>query len=101
MDSVQNCDNYINILSSQTYRYVALTCWARSGDVICFLWGTDKPIELSWVLKEDRTMNNVQNFDSYITVPSSYTYRIYFKKKFISIYIDRKFTTLCTYPELV
>jgi hypothetical protein len=30
----------------------ALTCWARSGDVMNFLWGTDKPIELSWVLNK-------------------------------------------------
>jgi hypothetical protein len=37
---------YINIPSSQTYR------WARSGDVMCFLWGTDKPMELSWVLNK-------------------------------------------------
>jgi hypothetical protein len=31
---------------------VALTCWARSGDLMCFLWGTDKPIELIWVLNK-------------------------------------------------
>jgi hypothetical protein len=40
MDNVQNCDSYINIPSSQT-------CWAHVGDVMCFLWGTDKPTELS------------------------------------------------------
>jgi hypothetical protein len=34
MDIVQNCDSYINIISSRR-------------DVMCFLWGTDKPIELS------------------------------------------------------
>jgi hypothetical protein len=27
-------------------------CWARRGDVMCFLWGTDKPIEFSWVLNK-------------------------------------------------
>jgi hypothetical protein len=32
--------------------YIALTCWACSGDVMCFLWGTDKLIDLSWVLSK-------------------------------------------------
>jgi hypothetical protein len=41
----------------------------------CFLWGTDKPIELSWVLNEDKMIVNVQNCDSYINIPSSQTYR--------------------------
>jgi hypothetical protein len=30
----------------------SINCWARSGHVMCFLWGTDKPIELSWVLNK-------------------------------------------------
>jgi hypothetical protein len=71
MDNVQNCDSYIDIPASQ------LTCWARSGDVMCFLWGTDKPTELSWILIKDRTMDNIQNCDSYINIPSSQTYRYY------------------------
>jgi hypothetical protein len=32
MDNVKNCDSYVNI---------PLTHWARSGDVMCFLWGTN------------------------------------------------------------
>jgi hypothetical protein len=57
MDNVQNCDSYINMPSSQTYIYIyiALTCWASSGDV-CFLWNTYKPMGFSWVLnkRQDR-----------------------------------------------
>jgi hypothetical protein len=34
--------------------YWALTCWARSRDVMCFLWGMDKPIVLSWALNKRR-----------------------------------------------
>jgi hypothetical protein len=45
MDNVQNCDSCINVSSLQANRQ--LTCWARSGDVICFQCGTDKPIVLS------------------------------------------------------
>jgi hypothetical protein len=41
LHNVQNFDSYITIPLS-------LTCWARSGDVMCFLWGMNKPIELSW-----------------------------------------------------
>jgi hypothetical protein len=40
--NVQHCYSYIIIPSSET-------CWARSRDVLFFLWGADKPIELSWV----------------------------------------------------
>jgi hypothetical protein len=29
---------------------IALNCWARSGDVMCFLLGTDKTTELSLFL---------------------------------------------------
>jgi hypothetical protein len=46
-----------------------------SGDVTCFLWGTDKPNELSWVLNKNRTIDNVKNCDNYINIPSSQTYR--------------------------
>jgi hypothetical protein len=94
MDKVQNCDSYINIPSSQTYRQTVgivrsrtqatefflllllllLTCWARSKDVMRFLWGTDKRIELSWVLNK-RQGDDIQNCDSYINIPSSQTYR--------------------------
>jgi hypothetical protein len=35
-----------------TNLWIALTCWDRSLDVMCFLWGTDKPIELSSVLNK-------------------------------------------------
>jgi hypothetical protein len=34
----------------------------------CFLSGTDKPVEFSRALIKDRTMDNVQNCDSYITI---------------------------------
>jgi hypothetical protein len=40
MDNVQNCDSYINyiiVTNLYIYIYIALTCWARSGDVMCFL----------------------------------------------------------------
>jgi hypothetical protein len=52
MDNVQNCKSYINIRTIATNLQIALTCWARSGDVMCFLWGADKPTELSWVLNK-------------------------------------------------
>jgi hypothetical protein len=49
MDIVKNCDSYINyivilviVILIDTKLWIALTCWARSGDVICFLWGTGK-----------------------------------------------------------
>jgi hypothetical protein len=29
-----------------------LTCWARSGNIMCFLWGTPNPTELNWVLNK-------------------------------------------------
>jgi hypothetical protein len=45
MNNVQNPDIYINIPSLQAY-IVVLICWARSGDVMCFLRDTDKPIAL-------------------------------------------------------
>jgi hypothetical protein len=51
MDIVQNCDSYINN-TIVTNLQIALPCWARSGDVMCFLLGTDKPMELSWVLNK-------------------------------------------------
>jgi hypothetical protein len=35
------------------------------------LWGTDKAVDLSWVLNKDRTIDNIQNYDSYINMPSS------------------------------
>jgi hypothetical protein len=35
-----------------TNLWIALTCWTSSGDVMCFLWGTNKPIELSCVLNK-------------------------------------------------
>jgi hypothetical protein len=55
MNNVQKCDRYTNIPLSQTYRLkISLICWARSGDLMFFLWGTDKPIELSWVLNKRR-----------------------------------------------
>jgi hypothetical protein len=53
----------------------SLACWARSGNVMCFLWGTDNPIELSWVLNKRQDGGYVQNCDSYINITSSQTYR--------------------------
>jgi hypothetical protein len=47
MDIVQNCDTYINEHTIVTNLQIAVTCWARSEDVMCFLRGTGKPIELS------------------------------------------------------
>jgi hypothetical protein len=53
MDNVQNCDSYINIRRTiVTNLEIALTCLVRSRDVMGFLWGTDKPTELSWVLNK-------------------------------------------------
>jgi hypothetical protein len=54
---------------------IAIICWARSGDVMCFLWGKDKAVELSLFLNKSRAMDNVKNCDSYINIPSSQTYR--------------------------
>jgi hypothetical protein len=52
---------------------MALSCWACSGDVMCFLLGTDKPMGLSWVLNKRQAIYNIQNCDSYINIPSSRT----------------------------
>jgi hypothetical protein len=41
---------------------------------MCFLIGTDKPIELNWVLNKRQKIDNVQNCDSYVTIPSSQTF---------------------------
>jgi hypothetical protein len=46
MYNVQNCDSYINIPPD------SINLLSRSGDAMSFLWGTDKPIELSWVLNK-------------------------------------------------
>jgi hypothetical protein len=36
---------------------------------MCFLWGTDIAIELSWALnKKNRTIDNVENCDSNINI---------------------------------
>jgi hypothetical protein len=51
MDNVQSYDSYINY-KIVTNPYIILTCWARSGDIMCSLWGVDKPIELSCVLNK-------------------------------------------------
>jgi hypothetical protein len=43
MNNVQNCDSYMNIMNNNndinivTNLLIALTCWARSCDVMCFL----------------------------------------------------------------
>jgi hypothetical protein len=41
-----------------------------------FLWGTDKPVELSSVEFQikDRTIDNAPNCDSYINITTSQTY---------------------------
>jgi hypothetical protein len=45
MDNVQNCDSYINIPSSQTYRYYLR--WIMSRIVIAILiYPRHKPIDL-------------------------------------------------------
>jgi hypothetical protein len=36
----------ILIYNRRTNLLIALTCWARSGDVIWLLWGADKPIDI-------------------------------------------------------
>jgi hypothetical protein len=36
---------------------------------------TDKPTELSSLLTKKTAMDNVQNCDSYVNIPSSQTYR--------------------------
>jgi hypothetical protein len=44
---------------------------------MCSLWGTDKATELRWVEFEtkDRTIEYVQNCDSYINIPLSQAYK--------------------------
>jgi hypothetical protein len=42
---------------------------------MCFLWGTNVINDVFWI--EDRTMDNIQNCDGYINVPSPQTYRSY------------------------
>jgi hypothetical protein len=49
MDNVHNCDSYIH------HRHKprdSINLLGSSGEVMCFLWRTDKPIELSWVLNK-------------------------------------------------
>jgi hypothetical protein len=43
MNDAQNCDSYIIV----TNLSIALICWAQRGDVICFLSGKNKLMELS------------------------------------------------------
>jgi hypothetical protein len=38
----------IAILTYHRHKPITLTRWALSGDVMCFLCGTDKPTELSF-----------------------------------------------------
>jgi hypothetical protein len=47
MDNVQNCDSCINIRTIVTNLLTELTCWARSGDIMFFLLGTDKAKDLN------------------------------------------------------
>jgi hypothetical protein len=47
------------------------TCWARNGDVMCVL---TYRAELSFKYKTIQ-VNDVQNCDSYINIPSSQTYK--------------------------
>jgi hypothetical protein len=44
---MDNCDSYINVPSSQNLDGNSL-CWARNRDMMCFLLGMDKPIELNF-----------------------------------------------------
>jgi hypothetical protein len=45
--------NVIVILIYHRHKPIdSINLLARSGDVMCFLWGTDKPTELSWVLNK-------------------------------------------------
>jgi hypothetical protein len=41
------------------YKHISLTCCARSGNVMCFLLGTEKPIELSCVLNKRWIMSRI------------------------------------------
>jgi hypothetical protein len=34
------------LIYSVTNLWIAITCWASSGEVMCFLSGTGKPIDL-------------------------------------------------------
>jgi hypothetical protein len=67
----------ITLIYNRQNLYLALACRVRSRDTMCFLWGTDKPLEFSWILNKTQEMDNVQNCGSCINTsrPSSQTYR--------------------------
>jgi hypothetical protein len=39
---IQSLKSVLNNSKMDNVLQIVLTCWARSGDVMCFLWGTKK-----------------------------------------------------------
>jgi hypothetical protein len=71
MDNAQNYYSYINIPSLQTYRSHPLVGLIAGRNVFPLRYEHYS----SYALKNDRTMDIIQNCDSYINMPSSQTYR--------------------------
>jgi hypothetical protein len=59
MNNVKNCDSDIHIPSSH---------------VMCFLWGTDKPTELSWIFSKREDWPPMSMVVSLTTTPPPYIY---------------------------